>query len=85
MESSDPSSTFPSFPQNPAPSLIPLRKDHTCYTGMRGQIQHHSRGWQNFTIRHDYDFAQGMAGKGYHVNVELPGEKVAYVKRSAGE
>ena len=48
---------------------------------------HPKRGWQNVTIRDDYDFAQGErpAGKGYHVNVELPGEKIAYcLNRNAG-
>ena len=41
---------------------------------------HPKRGWQNVTIRDDYDFAHGEppAGKGYHVNVELPGEKIAF-------
>lgn len=47
---------------------------------------HPKRGWQNVTIRDDYDFAQGgpPAGKGYHVNVELPGEKIAYCDNHRG-
>ena len=49
-------------------------------TGVRIQVLHPRHGWLNATIRDDYDFARGQppAGKGYHVNVELPGEKIAY-------
>ena len=52
---------------------------------MRGTRHHHSRGRQNFTIRHDFDYAAGLkqnGGKGYHVNVELPGEKYAFITTS---
>ncbi|MCJ1475628.1 hypothetical protein MMC13_004291 [Lambiella insularis] len=52
------------------------------YTGMRNTYKHHSHGWRNFTIRHDYDYAAGLqqdGGKGYHVNVELPDAKYAFV------
>ena len=59
--------------------------NHDVYTGMRGIRHHHSHGQQNFTIRHDFDYAAGLrqnGGKGYHVNVELPGEKYAFVTSS---
>lgn len=54
---------------------------------MSGKAKHPNGKERNFTIRHDYDFAQGMPpkGKGYHVNVELPDQKIAYVKANAGE
>ena len=55
---------------------------------MRGQVKHPKHGWQNFTIRHDYDFEKGMVadgGKGYHVNVELPDAKYAFTSHSRGE
>jgi len=48
---------------------------------MRGRVRR-PNGWANFTIRHDFDFARGLVqdgGKGYHVNVELPREKIAYI------
>ena len=48
---------------------------------MKGMRLHHILGWQNFTIRHDYDYAGGLrqdGGKGYHTNVELPHEKWAF-------
>ncbi|KAL8866995.1 MAG: hypothetical protein Q9198_008683 [Flavoplaca austrocitrina] len=57
------------------------------FTGMRGIRRHYTKGWQNFTIRHDYDFLRGeqqAGGKGYHVNVELPQEKLAFVKWTGG-
>ncbi|KAL9117469.1 MAG: hypothetical protein Q9187_005995 [Circinaria calcarea] len=44
--------------------------------------EQHMWNGKNFTIRHDYDYAGGLqqqGGKGYHVNVELPDEKLAYV------
>ena len=49
-------------------------------TGVRIEVFHPKHGWRKATIRDDYDFAGGQppAGKGYHVNVELPGEKIAY-------
>ena len=49
-------------------------------TGVRIEVEHPKRGWENFTIRDDYDFEHGErpSGKGYHVNVEAPSEKIAY-------
>ena len=52
---------------------------------MRGVVERPNGSERNFTIRHDYDFAYGMAGKGYHVNVELPSEKLAFCKPNAGQ
>lgn len=57
---------------------------------MRGVVNRPKGPTQNFTIRHDYDFALGLpsagrGGKGYHVNVELPNEKYAYSSRTEGE
>lgn len=42
---------------------------------------------RNFTIRHDWDYAKGgaPAGKGYHVNVELPYEKYAFTQDNETE
>ena len=47
---------------------------------MKIEVYHPKRGWERFTIRDDYDFAHGESpsGKGYHVNVEGPSEKIAY-------
>lgn len=60
-------------------SLPKLFSHEPVKTGVRIEVLHPKHGWQRFTIRDDYDFARGKppAGKGYHVNVELPGEKVA--------
>ena len=52
---------------------------------MRGTVFHPNGTSKNFTIRHDYDYAGGMAqdgGKGYHVNVELPDAKYAFYSDS---
>lgn len=54
-------------------------------SGMRGIITLPNGQQKNFTIRHDYDYADGQAGKGYHVNVELPKEKYAFSSQHIGE
>ena len=53
-------------------------------TGVKIEVYHPKRGWENVTIRDDYDFQNGQAprGKGYHVNVEAPSEKVAFCTSS---
>lgn len=53
---------------------------------MKGTVFYPNRTSANFTIRHDYDFARGMAadgGKGYHVNVELHRAKYAFTSLSS--
>lgn len=74
-------SSAPSFPSKPVPS-------QPAKTGVRIDVYHPKRGWEKFTIRDDYDFEHGQrpAGKGYHVNVEAPSEKIAYCStRGLGE
>lgn len=52
---------------------------------MRIEVYHPKRGWERVTIRDDYDFALGdpPVGKGPHVNVETPSEKIAYCATGA--
>ena len=53
---------------------------------MKIEVLHPKRGWQNVVIRDDYDFDRGErpSGKGCHVNVELPDEKIAYCSTGSG-
>ncbi|KAL8956713.1 MAG: hypothetical protein Q9193_005840 [Seirophora villosa] len=81
--------TYAKIPQNQNEHFKfhdPISADNAT-TGMRGSVTHPNGTTRNFTIRHDWDFAHGgpPAGKGYHVNVELPNEKYAFTQPTGSQ
>jgi hypothetical protein len=55
----------------------------TAKKGFTGTVTNPQTGAsQRFTIREDYDYLQGSAGKGYHVNLQIGTQKMAFVSTS---